>query len=125
MGTWFTLHYGGPIETGLTKSLCGRVMGDPQETRQVATYRRYELEEPEHFPAAKLPPGSIPCATCRDALLIDRARDVRLAKQGFRDRIARARRLIPRLIESGKWRRVETIAHDAWMAAEMLKHSSW
>lgn len=112
MGDWTLLHYGGPIETGLTKSLCGM----PMEGRHQATYRRYELEDEKESPA-----NCKPCGTCRDALLVDRMCLRRGERRQAKDTIASVRRKLPGLIERGKWGRIQELAKKAQDASDCLK----
>lgn len=124
MGTWVTLHYGGPIETGLKKSLCGMDMGEPEEwsiRRVSCTYRSYELLEFDRHMASHLPEGSKPCGACRTALQFWEDRRIQVAKDNCRSAIAIARKRIPGLLEAGKWLKVARLAYMAADARRRLK----
>ena len=112
MGDWTMLHYGGPIDTGLDKSLCGMTMGG----RHAATYRRYEIEQPEHVPE-----NCQPCGTCKDALTIDVLKLRRAERLRLTGVIGSARSRIPDLVDAGRWSKIAKLAENAAQATEALK----
>lgn len=117
MGTWLVIHYGGPIATGLTKTLCGIDAGEPETwaaARRCVTYRDYELLD-------SVPENCRPCGACKTALDFWRTRELKARRMEWRATIEAARRKIPLLIERGKWERIEKLAHDAADAKRSLE----